>query len=596
MAHPNESLRELTMAGSLRRRTRNAPSARGAALLRNPSRNRDSAFSPAERQALGLRGLLPPRQLTIQEQAALELEHLRTKHDDLERYIGLMALQDRNETLFYRLLVENLEELLPLVYTPTVGQACCRYSHILRRPRGVWITPDDRECIPELLRNVATRGVRLIVATDNERILGLGDQGCGGMGIPVGKLAVYSAAAGIDPALCLPVCLDVGTDNADLLNDPYYMGVQRPRLRGADYASFIEAFVRAVEQVFPRALLQWEDLHRGNAFAVLERYRRRLPSFNDDIQGTGAMVLAGILAALRHTGQSLGRQRILYAGAGAAGVGAAGMVRRAMLAEGMPEEQCRRSQFFVEWDGLLLETRPGLEPHQRPFALSEADRAACGIEGPGSLDLLEVVRRVRPTVLIGATAQPGLFSEPVLCEMVRYVEQPLIMALSNPTAKAECTAAQAIAWTEGRALVATGSPSAAVHFQGHTHQIGQANNAFIFPGVGLSCLVSRAREVTDQMFLTAARVLAASVSPERLAAGALYPHPAALRDVSRAIAVAIVREQHRHAGGAAWTEFEAAQAVDRFMWYPEYAGLPLQRPPAARFPSLPVEGTGVVGW
>ncbi len=543
---------------------------RGKKLLAQPLLNKDGAFSERERDEFGLRGLLPPRVVMIEEQVALELEHVRRKSDDLERYIGLAALQDRNESLFYRVLCENLEEFLPVVYTPTVGRACQQLSHILRRPRGVWITPDDIERIPEILENTGHVEVRLIVVTDNERILGLGDQGAGGMGIPIGKLALYSAGAGIYPGFTLPVSLDVGTDRRELLDDPLYVGYRHPRLRGQAYDEVVEAFVMAVSQVFPRAVLQWEDFKQHNAIRLLDRYRHRICSFNDDIQGTGGVVVGGILAALRHLGSSFSEQRVVLLGSGAAGLGIARLIRTAMAREGMDGEALRRAIVMLDSHGLLFEGRDPLEADKREFAASAATLASHGIDPARDRDLEAVIRHVQPTILIGTSGIPGSFTEAAIREMAVHVPTPIILPLSNPTANCEAIPADLLAWTDGRALVASGSPFAPVVHDGRTHVIGQANNVFVFPGVGLGAILSEAREVTDELFLVAADALASLVTAERFATGALYPPVSELRRVSREIAVAIVRAARDAGVGRAIPEEFIGPAVDAGMWWPEY--------------------------
>ena len=546
---------------------------RGRSLLGRPLYNKDAAFTNEERDWFGLHGLLPTTVLTLEEQARLEQEHLRRKADELETYIGLAALQDRNETLFYRVLVDNLEEYLPIVYTPTVGRACQEYSHIFRRPRGLWITPDDRERIPELLRNAAQVDVRLIVVTDNERILGLGDQGAGGMGIPIGKLALYTAGAGIYPAYTLPISLDVGTDRKELLDDPLYLGWRRPRLRGPEYQAFVDAFVVGVKAVFPRALLQWEDLKQHNAFRQLDRFRDVLPSFNDDIQGTASVALAGIYAGLRLTGARLADQRIVFFGAGAAALGIARLVRTAMAAAGMPPEAIRRALIPFDTHGLVVASRTDLEDDKRDFALEDEDLAAYRLH-PGA-GLLEVVRRVKPTVLFGTTATPGAFTRPVIREMAAHVDRPMVFPMSNPTSKAEATPADVFAWSQNRALVATGSPFPPVDCGGRQRVVGQANNSFIFPGVGLGAIVAGVQTVGDDLFLVAARVLADMVSEERLASCALYPPISMLRAISRAIAIGCVRtagmvDGRPLPGDEAEAAAAAEKAVDDATWWPAY--------------------------
>ncbi len=545
---------------------------RGRSLLGRPLYNKDAAFTEEERDWFGLHGLLPTYVMTLEEQLALELEHVRRKADDLEKFIGLAALQDRNETLFFRLLAENLEEFLPIVYTPTVGRACQEYSHIFRRPRGVWITPADVGRIQEVLRNASQTEVRLIVATDNERILGLGDQGAGGMGIPVGKLALYSAGAGIYPAWTLPVSLDVGTDNAALHSDPFYLGWRHPRLRGPEYDDFIEAFVEGVRTVFPRAILQWEDFKQHNAIRMLDRYRDRLPSFNDDIQGTASVVLAGILAGLGHLGRPLAGERFVFLGAGAAAIGIARLIHAAQREAGVDTSTIRRSTILFDTRGLVYTSRPGIEDDKAALGLTDEDLAAIGLPPDGSP--VDAVRAVRAGTLIGTTQTPGAFTEALLRELAAGCPAPLVFPLSNPTSKTEATPEQVADWTDGRAMCATGSPFPPVQRGDRTCVIGQANNSFIFPGVGLGAIVAGARGIRDAEFLVAARTLAGIVAPERLACGALYPPVADLRSISRAIAINVVASigtldgEPLPPGDEGLTR--AAEAVDAAIWWPDY--------------------------
>jgi malate dehydrogenase (oxaloacetate-decarboxylating) len=545
----------------------------GEQVLRDPAQNKDAAFTKPERHRLGIDGLLPAAVLTIEQQMAMELEHIFSKHDPLEQYIGLIALLDRNETLFYRLLVENLERLTPIIYTPTVGLACQQFSHILRRSRGLFLCPTDRGQIAQRLQNFRQRDIRLIVVTDNERILGLGDQGAGGMAIPIGKLVLYSAGAGIHPSFCLPISLDVGTDNSALLDDPYYLGYRGRRLRGAEYDAFIEEFVQAVRHVFPCALLQWEDFKKANAFKLLERYALRLPSFNDDIQGTAAVTLAGVLSGLATTGGTLRGQRFLLAGSGAAGVGIGRLLRAALLAEGLSEVEVRQRQVFVDSVGVVCERRQDLESHKRAVALQASDFATMGLTDPPPTRLESIVGAFRPTVLIGTTGQPGDFTPDVIREMSRHCVRPLIFPLSNPTSKAECTPSEALQYSDGRALVASGSPFEPVQFGGRKYVIGQCNNVFVFPGVGLGVLISEASRLTESMFLVAAQALAEFTGSRPGGEGCLYPPLSDLREVSKRIAFKVA-QQARDEGLGRGLEDEAIQtAIEEFCWFPDYHGM-----------------------
>ncbi len=554
------------------RRERLLVNLRGTALLTHPFYNKGTAFSLEERAAFGLDGLLPHHVSTMEEQLARIAANIERKSDPLEKYVGLASLQDRNEHLFYRLLAERVEELLPIVYTPTVGRAAQEFSHIFRRPRGVWITPAHRGRVAAVLRGAPTRDPLLLVATDNERILGLGDQGAGGMTIPIGKLALYTLGAGIHPARTLAVSLDVGTDNRELLEDPLYLGWREPRLRGAPYDELIEEFVTAVADCFPRALLQWEDFKKSNAIRLLERYRSRLLCFNDDIQGTAAVALAGILAGVRATGLPRERHTVVILGAGAAGVGIAALVRDAQRRAGLAGDEAARRLAVLDSRGLLTAEREldAADAYKREFAWPEALAAANGLGRDSERDLEAVVRELQPTVLVGTSGQPGAFTEAVVRAMGETAERPLVFPFSNPTSKAEATPAQILEWTSGRALVATGSPFEPVDYGGRTHRIGQGNNVFIFPGVGLGALVGRAREVTDRMFTVAAETLAAEVTGEDLASGALYPRLTRLRRVSARIAEAVIREARDAAAGRPLPDEEIPAAVAAAMWSPVY--------------------------
>lgn len=537
-----------------------APKLRGPQLLADPIFNKGTAFTERERDALGLRGLLPPRVFTLEEQVHRSLAAVRRKQDAIEKYIYLVNLQNRNEVLFYRLVTENLEEMVPLIYTPTVGQACLEYGSIYRRPRGLFLGLNDRGRLAEILAQWPQREVRLIVVTDGERILGLGDLGALGMGIPVGKLSLYTACAGVHPAYTLPITLDVGTDNATLHEGEFYIGAKRRRARGEDYDAFIAEFVAAVKTVFPKALLQWEDFANVNAFRLLHRYRSVLPSFNDDIQGTAAVALAGLLTALRHTGGSLAQQRLLFLGAGEAGTGIADLFVEAARAEGLSEAEARRRCWFVDSRGLIVRSRTGLAEHKKPYA-HEHEYVAT---------LAEAVGALQPTALIGVASAPGAFTREIIETMSTLNERPVIFALSNPTSRAECTAEQAYGWSDGRAVFASGSPFAPVEFKGVRHVPGQGNNIYIFPGVGLGVLASEARAVTDAMFLAAAHTLAGMVRPEEFAEGRVFPPLQRIREVSLRIAAAVAGVAHESGLAEAPRPDDLTEDIRRRMFEPVY--------------------------
>jgi len=508
----------------------------GAAVLADPLLNKGTAFTDKERDLLGLRPLLPPRVFTMAEQVQRSLGAVRRKQDNIEKYIYLTNLQNRNETLFYRLVIDNIEEMVPLIYTPTVGEACLQYGSIYRRPRGLFISLKERGRIAEMLRLWPHDGVRLIVVTDGERILGLGDLGALGMGIPVGKLSLYTACAGVHPYYTLPITLDVGTDNESLQQGPFYIGINGHRARGPAYDEFIDEFANAVSTVFPKALLQWEDFGNANAFRLLHRYRHRLPSFNDDIQGTASVALAGIFGALKITGGTLSSQRLLFLGAGEAGTGIADLYVAAARAEGMSEAEARGRCWFVDTKGLVVRGRGDtLAEHKVPYAHNH----------PFVPTLAEAIRMLKPTALIGVSGMAAGFSRDIVEAMCALNERPIIFALSNPTSKAECTAEQAYTWSKGRAIFACGSPFAPVDYQGRRFVPGQGNNIYIFPGVGLGVLCSEASEVTDEMFLAAARTLASLIQPEDLAVGRIYPPLTKIREVSLSIAAAVAEVAHR---------------------------------------------------
>jgi malate dehydrogenase (oxaloacetate-decarboxylating) len=543
----------------------------GERLLENPLLNKGSAFTEAERRELGLLGLLPPHVATMEQQLARTYENYRRKGSDLERYIFLASLQDRNETLFYRLLQEHICEMSPIIYTPEVGEACENYSHIYRRSRGLYISYPQWDNIEMILRNASHRHIRVIVVTDGERILGLGDLGLGGMGIPVGKLALYTLCAGIHPATTLPVVLDTGTNNPTLLDDPLYLGWRHKRVRGAEYDAFIDAFVQGIRHAFPDAVLQWEDFAKDNARRLLDRYQQHVRSFNDDIQGTGAVTLAGLLAAMDVVGSTLPEQRIVVLGAGSAATGICEQVVAAMVEEGMSQPDARATIWLVDSHGLVHDGRNDLDASKRMYAQPYDRISGWDVATPGQFTLEDVVRAVHPTVLIGTAALPGAFSESVVREMARYTQRPIIFPLSNPTAKSEAAPADLIAWTEGQAIVATGSPFADVAYGGRTVEVGQCNNMFIFPGVGLGVIASGARLVTNSMFVAAARALSAWSPAQRSLSQALYPPLEEVREVSQrvALAVATAAVDEGLAEPLAPPDFDAR--IRETMWEPRYA-------------------------
>lgn len=503
----------------------------GVDILRDPTLNKGTAFTPEEREVLGLNGLLPARVSTLEEQEMRLLGNYNQKPTDLEKYIHLISLQDRNETLFYRVLLDNLDDMMPIVYTPVVGHACQVYGHIFRRPRGLFISANDKGRMVDLLRNWPEKKVGIIVVTDGERILGLGDLGANGMGIPVGKLTLYTACAGLHPSLCLPITLDVGTNNEELLSDPLYIGLSQHRLRGEAYDELVEEFVEAAQEVFPRTLIQFEDFSNLNAFRLLQKYRGSICTFNDDIQGTAGVVLAGLISALRITGGGLPGQTILFFGAGEAGIGIGDLIVSAMVDEGLSRDEAMRHCWFVDSKGLVVKSRDNLQTHKLPYAHDHEFVA----------DLQSAVESLRPTALIGVSGQPQTFTRPIVEDMGKLNEKPIIFALSNPTSKAECTAEQAYGWTDGRAIFASGSPFKPVTLNGKTYVPGQGNNAYVFPGVGLGIVACGARHVTDEMFAAAAKTLAGEVQEEDLEKGCIYPPLTKIREVSAQIAAAVAR-------------------------------------------------------
>lgn len=551
--------------------------ARGRALLRDPRLNRGTAFTAQERANLGLEGLLPAAVSSLEDQALRSYAQFRTQSGDLARNTFLAAVRQRNEVLFYKLLEDHLEEMLPVVYTPVVAQAIENYSKVFTRPDGVYLSVDDVDGVETALRNygLGEDDVDLIVATDGEALLGIGDWGANGMNIAVGKLAVYAAAAGVHPDRVIPVMLDAGTDNEVLLNDPVYVGNRHARVRGERYDALIAAYVHCARRLFPKALLHWEDFGPANARRILLEYRDRVCTFNDDIQGTGAIVLAAVLAGIRVSRTRPSDQRVVVFGAGTAGAGIADQLRAVMIRDGLSTEQATRCFWCVDRQGLLVDDMDDLRDFQKPYARPRSEASAWASEGPGgSIGLAEVVSRVQPTMLIGTSSQNGAFSEPILREMAAHVERPMVFPLSNPTDRIEAAPADIINWTNGRALVATGTPWAPVAYGGTNYVIGQANNALAYPGIGLGTIVARAAKVTDGMLLAAAEAIAGLVDAGAPGAG-LLPQVANLRVTSATVAVAVARAAGRD-GVARADVTNPVQSVQDAMWRAAYPSLELE--------------------
>ena len=543
----------------------------GYELLNDPLLNKGTAFSDAERDEFELHGLLPPYVTSLDLQVGRRHDALRATGSDLLKYVFLRGLQDTNETLFYALLTRHIEELMPIVYTPTVGAGCQQFSRIFRKPRGLFLSYPVKDRIRDILGNPRFDAVDAIVVSDGERILGLGDQGAGGMGIPIGKLALYTACAGLHPSTTLPILLDVGTDNRELLADPLYIGWRHERIRGADYDAFVSAFVEAVRARWPHVLLHWEDFALRNANRLLAQYRDQVCSFNDDIQGTAAIAVGAILAAVNVTGVPLTEQRLAVLGAGSAGTGICALLLRAMIEAGLPEGEARRRFYLVDRDGLLLEGMSGLQPFQRSFARPREDVAAWAVKSKARIDLADVVANAGPTLLIGTSGQAHAFSQEVVRAMAARVRHPIIFPLSNPTDRSEATPVDLLAWTEGRAVIGTGSPFPPVTRNGRAFRIDQTNNAYVYPGIGLGVIAVAARAVSDGMFLAAARTVA-DLSPAKHDPRAnLLPPLAEIRHVSRQVAIAVAKQAVSEGLAELYSGEDVVGRIRAKTWEPAYA-------------------------
>lgn len=544
-------------------------------LLADPLLNKGTAFSESERDAFDLHGLLPPSVVGIEEQVARRLQALRKFSTDLERYAFLRELQDTNETLYYALLTANLEELLPIVYTPTVGEGCQQFSHLFRKPRGLFLSPPHQERIAQILANKRFDRTEVIVVTDGERILGLGDQGAGGMGIPIGKLALYTACGGIAPGTTLPVILDVGTDNPACRNDPLYIGWRHERIRGAEYDDFVEAFIAAVSKRWPHVLLQWEDFAKGNASRLLDRYRDRLCTFNDDIQGTAAVATGALLAAINVTGVPLREQRIAVLGSGSAGCGIANLLLHCLVDAGLSQAEAARRFYMIDSKGLMVDRKDGVLPFQQRFVQQRDAVAGWTLQRDGRIDLIDVVKNARPSTLIGVSGQAGAFTEDVVRAMAQQAQRPVIFPLSNPTSHSEATPADLVAWTGGRAVIGTGSPFPPILRDGRSFKVDQTNNAYIFPGVGLGAIAMGARRITDSMFMAAAKALAEASPARQNPQANLLPPVTALRQVALAVAQAVALQVHKERLGKRIADDRIEAAIRAKVWTPQY--LPYRR-------------------
>ncbi|MEP6342439.1 MAG: NAD-dependent malic enzyme [Maricaulaceae bacterium] len=531
----------------------------GHDVLHNSATNKSTAFTREERQKLGLRGLLPYCVSSLDTHQERALENLRRKAYDIERYIFLSGLQDRNEKLFYRMVIDNIEEIMPLIYTPTVGQACKEFAHIFRRSQGFYITPEDKGQIRGMLDNWHEDDVKVIVVTDGQRILGLGDLGSNGMGIPIGKLALYTACAGIHPHQCLPVMLDVGTNNQELLDDPLYLGYPHKRLEGQAYLDLVEEFVVALQDKYPESLLQFEDFLTPNAYKLLETYKDKILCFNDDIQGTAAVSLSGVIASNRVTGHDFKDLRIMFLGAGSAATGIGDLLLSAFMAQGLSHAEAVKRLWFVDQHGIIVKSRDDLMSHNMPYAHDYEQ-----------LSFVDAINAIKPHILIGATGAPGTFTQAVIEAMSAINDRPAIFALSNPTSRAECTAEQAYKWSKGRAIFTSGSPFDAVELNGKTHQPGQGNNAYVFPGIGLGAIACQAKAIDDDMFLAAAEALALQVSQANLDVGTLYPPLSDIREVSLHIAVAVAQKAYQSGVAQSERPKDLTAHIKAMMYEPDY--------------------------